>query len=82
MNDSRRSTLLLLSTEHCTLCEQALDLLLSMPELRGTTLNVVDVAEHEALLERYGPRLPVLCYEGRELDWPFGGAEVARLVGP
>lgn len=72
--------LTLLSTEHCSLCERALDLLLSMPELRGLTLRVVDVAEDEALLERYGPRLPVLIWAERELDWPFGAAEVAGLV--
>lgn len=78
MNDSR--TLVLLSTEHCTLCEAALDLLLSMPELKGMTLDVVDVALHEELQGRYGQRLPVLRYAGRELDWPFDGPRVARLV--
>jgi hypothetical protein len=87
MDDSRPSeapavgrTLTLLSTEHCTLCEQALDLLLSMPELRGLTLEVVDVARDDALLERYGMRLPVLILGARELDWPFGPAEVAGLM--
>lgn len=73
-------TLTLLSTEHCSLCERALDLLLSMPELRGLTLRVVDVARDDALLERYGERLPVLLWAERELDWPFGPAEVAGLL--
>lgn len=73
-------TLTLLSTEHCTLCELALDLLISMPELRGLTLRVQDVADDEALLERYGARLPVLRWGGRELDWPFGADDVATLV--
>jgi hypothetical protein len=72
--------LVLLSTEHCTLCEQALDLLVSMPELRGRTLDVVDVAADDALLERYGPRLPVLKIADRELAWPFTREDVARLV--
>jgi hypothetical protein len=72
--------LVLLSTEHCTLCEQALDLLVSMPELRGRTLDVVDVAADDALLERYGPHLPVLKIADRELAWPFTREDVARLV--
>ena len=75
--------LVLLSTEHCSLCEQALDLLVSMPELRGLPLHVVDVAEDETLLERYGARLPVLAVAGRELDWPFSREEVvAAVAGP
>lgn len=70
----------LLSTEHCTLCEQALDLLVSMPELGGMPLQVVDVAEDQGLLERYGERLPVLAVGGRELDWPFTRGEVAAFL--
>jgi len=72
--------LVLYSTDHCTLCERALDLLLSMPESRGLALQVVDVAEAPALLDRYGPRLPVLEVGGRELDWPFGRDDVARAI--
>lgn len=73
--------LTLMSTDHCQLCEQALDLLLGMPELRGRALRVVDVAEHDELLARYGERLPVLVAEHEELDWPFHRADVVRLLG-
>jgi len=72
--------LVVFSTDHCALCERALDLLLSMPELRGLTLDVVDVAADPVLLESHGPRLPVLSVEGRELDWPFTREAVARLL--
>jgi hypothetical protein len=72
--------LVLLSTDHCSLCERALDLLLSMPELRGLALQVVDVADDDALTERYGERLPVLLGGGRELDWPFAAADVRTLL--
>jgi len=72
--------LVLYSTDHCTLCERALDLLLSMPESRGLALVVVDVAESEALLECYGARLPVLAVGARELEWPFDRAAVARAM--
>ena len=65
-----------MSTDHCTLCDQALDVLTSMPELRGLALVVVDVAQDTRLIERYGERLPVLLFRGRELDWPFTGADL------
>ncbi len=61
----------LMSTDHCTLCEEALALLFEIPELAGRRLAVVDVAEDPALVERYGERLPVLRIGERELDWPF-----------
>ncbi|MFU8816420.1 MAG: glutaredoxin family protein [Pseudomonadales bacterium] len=72
--------LVLLSTTHCTLCERALDVLLSMPELRGRQLRVVDVVEDDALLERYGMRLPVLLAGARELNWPFAADDVAGFL--
>jgi glutaredoxin len=72
--------LVLLSTDHCTLCERAFELLASMPELRGVRLDVVDVADDEALLERYGERVPVLVAGGRTLAWPFDAAAVAAWL--
>jgi hypothetical protein len=72
--------LLLYSTEPCSLCERALDLLFSMPELRALTLDVVDVAGDAGLTERYGPRLPVLVAGTRELDWPFDRADVLSAL--
>lgn len=70
----------LYSTDHCQLCERALDLLLTMPELNGRTLTVIDVADDDALLTRYGERLPVLRLAGAELDWPFDAAAVRALI--
>jgi len=72
--------LVLLSTKHCSLCEQALDLLFSMPELGGHPLRVVDVVDDDTLLARYGERLPVLVVHGQELFWPFTTADVCRLL--
>jgi hypothetical protein len=68
--------LLLYSTDPCSLCERALDLLFSMPELRALTLDVVDVADDPALTDRYGPRIPVLMVGPVELGWPFDRASV------
>ena len=65
------SSLQLYSTEHCSLCEQALDLLLSLPELAGHTLTVLDIADSESLLIEYGERIPVLKAGQSELCAPF-----------
>jgi len=72
--------LVLLSTDHCSLCERALDLLLSMPELRGWQLQVIDVADDDVLQARYGARLPVLLAGGRELGWPFATKDVLQWL--
>jgi len=81
---SNELKVILYSTDHCTLCEQALDLLLSMPELAGTQLKVVDVALDDALQARYGERLPVLELasgaDSRALDWPFDAPIVAASI--
>ncbi len=79
--------LVLYSTDHCSLCEEALELLFSMPELAGQSVRVVDVATDDALLSRYGERLPVLALTSaagephpRSLDWPFDGEAVRDLL--
>lgn len=73
-------SLLMYGTSACSLCDQAFDLLMSMPELAGLTLRVVDVATDAALVERYGARLPVLAHAGAELDWVFTAEQVRRLL--
>lgn len=78
--------LVLYTTDHCTMCTRALDLLLSMPELAGLPLDVEDVVADQALVDRYGERLPVLTWRsanrqpGDELDWPFAAPEVSAWV--
>ena len=66
----------LYSTEHCSLCEQALDLLLSMPEMAGHELLVVDIAGSDELLARYGETIPVLKAGDAELCAPFDRAGI------
>lgn len=62
-------TLLLYTTSGCHLCEQAEALLLRV----GEPVETVEIADDEALLERYGVRIPVLRHResGSELGWPF-----------
>lgn len=73
-------TLVLYSTDHCALCEEALEALFSMPELQGWALKVIDVAADPDLLERYGERIPVLSANGIDYDGPFDRGALAAFL--
>lgn len=74
----QETSLLLYGTDGCHLCEAAAALLIQL----GLTWHDVDVAQEDALLERYGSRIPVLRRaDGRgELGWPFRAEDVLRLL--
>ncbi|MCB1649375.1 MAG: glutaredoxin family protein [Pseudomonadales bacterium] len=82
------SVFILYSTESCHLCEQAQALL--VPVLNHVNamaqtpvrLQVQDIADSEALVARYGVRIPVLCYAagGQELAWPFDQAQAFAFI--
>jgi len=70
--------LLLYSTSHCHLCEQAKVLLAQT----GVYAKHVDIVEDDALLEIYGTRIPVVkrLDNGEELGWPFDVALLLRFL--
>ena len=74
------SQLILYSTSHCTLCEQALELLFQVPRVAGLDLKVVDIANDDSLLERYGEKIPVLKMHSRELLAPFDAEDIAQFL--
>jgi hypothetical protein len=63
--------LTLYTTEHCHLCEAAMELLLSLPELPSLELRVVDIVSDDRLFERYAQCIPVLVAGGEELTSPI-----------
>jgi len=71
--------LLLYTTSGCHLCERAEALI---QRRMDASLELVEIADDAALLERYGVRIPVLCRVDthQELDWPFDGPAVDRLL--
>ncbi len=73
-------SLTLYSTSHCHLCELAHALLMPLPA--GFRLEIIDIAEDEALLAQYGTRIPVLHRQDTkaELNWPFNAKDVALLL--
>ncbi len=74
-------TLTLYSTQACQLCDRALELLGSMPELGHVELDVVDIALDDELLSRYERQIPVLRGPEGEIAWPFNADEVLAFLG-
>ncbi|AXN30400.1 glutaredoxin family protein [Vibrio coralliilyticus] len=59
----------LYSTEGCHLCETAFDLTKQLNI--SHQVEIVDIAFDDELFSRYGVTIPVLNYQGNELNWPF-----------
>jgi len=63
------------TTDGCHLCEEATallrDLLMQSPE--QYQIEVIDIAQSDALIEQYGTRIPVVSrvLDTAELGWPF-----------
>ena len=72
------STLLLLGTSACHLCEQADALLLPL----NIAYTKVDIAEQEQWQEGYAIKIPVLfdTEQQHELCWPFTAEEIQDFV--
>lgn len=72
--------LTLYSTSHCHLCELAHTHLLHFPD--GFKLEVIDIADDEALLAQYGLRIPVLHRSDTniEINWPFNEADILEYL--
>lgn len=64
--------LILYSTVGCHLCEQALDVITPLLT-EEYKLREIDISDSDALMERYGIRIPVIAREpdGAEINWPF-----------
>lgn len=75
--------LLLYTTNGCHLCDEALKLLEQLADRREFTLESVDIANHPALVERYGIRIPVVKNQksNKEIGWPFDIEALEILIG-
>ena len=66
-------------TDDCTLCDEALSMLLASNALRGVVVTTIDVATNDELFESLAEHIPVLEYQGISLMWPFSEEEAAAL---
>lgn len=73
--------LTLYSTSGCHLCELAEALIAPLlPE--HCSVEIIDIAESDQLIEQYGIRIPVLQRpdDGSELGWPFDGEDFLAFL--
>lgn len=70
------------TTSNCHLCELAETLLMHTPLPEPIPVDAIDIAQSEALVARYGTRIPVLRRDdtGQELDWPFDQARLLAFL--
>jgi hypothetical protein len=69
----------------CHLCEDAEALLRQLFGTNFSQVEAIEISESDALVERYGIRIPVIAYrsengEWRELGWPFDAARLAEFL--
>ena len=71
----------LLGTLGCHLCEVAEAILMPLVE-HGLLVELVDIADDPADVERYGLLIPVMrrCDSGAELLWPFDTEQVVAFL--
>ena len=72
----------LYTTEACTLCEEAGDMLLPLAHEAGLILDYVEISDSDQLVEDYGLRIPVVGREGveEELGWPFSREQLSAFI--
>lgn len=70
--------ILLYTTQHCSLCDAAMDALLALPEVQGSHLRTIDVALDEKLTAAYGARIPVVVVGTQEIQAPFDQSTLQR----
>lgn len=68
----------LYSTSGCHLCELAYDFLKQAHVADQVT--IIDIAFDDELFSRYGVTIPVLTYQGIELNWPFDFHELTQWL--
>jgi glutaredoxin-related protein len=70
---------ILYGTDFCHLCDEAEAVVREV----GIAADFIDIAENDALLEKYGTRIPVLqrVDTGEELGWPFDATAITRFLG-
>ncbi|TFY95279.1 glutaredoxin family protein [Pseudomonas nabeulensis] len=71
----------LFTTLGCHLCELAEEEIMPLVE-HGLLVELVDIADSEALFEAYGLRIPVLrrVDTGAELGWPFDTEQAVSFL--
>jgi hypothetical protein len=72
----------LMTTSGCHLCDHAVEVLVQVLDPEKFTVDLVDIAYEDELMERYAERIPVLVFKAqkKELGWPFDQAQLSAFV--
>lgn len=81
-NRSDPLVLELMTTSGCHLCDQAVDVIVNGLDGRNFTIDLVDIAFDDALMDRYAVRIPVLVcpQQTKELAWPFDSRQLSDFA--
>ena len=76
------SRLVLYGTLGCHLCTVAEELLVLTVDLQQFPVELIDIADDDNLVDRYGVRIPVLLdsVTGDELGWPFDALQLQQFI--
>ncbi len=68
----------LMGTLGCHLCEVAEQLIVAEVDMQAYATYQVDIADEDALMEKYALTIPVLVdvNTGMELNWPFDAEQL------
>jgi hypothetical protein len=74
--------LLLYTTSHCHLCEQAEALLTELTERHMLRWQAIEISNDDHLMLMYGTRIPVIKIKNKlaELGWPFTTETVMDFI--
>lgn len=60
---------LVFSKDHCPLCDEAESLMKGLQTEFSFDLQIIDIYEDDALLEKYQLMIPVIVIDGEEADY-------------
>jgi predicted DCC family thiol-disulfide oxidoreductase YuxK len=74
--------LILYSTSHCHLCEEALKILNHFSQTHTIEYKIVEITDDDILLNHYGTRIPVIqnTTTKQEINWPFNMRDLLLIM--
>ncbi|WP_017726324.1 glutaredoxin family protein [Halalkalibacterium ligniniphilum] len=64
--------------EQCPLCEKGFTLLKALQRELSFSINVIDIYQEDALVEKYGMMIPVVAIDNEEIDFGILSEEKIR----
>lgn len=74
--------LILYTTSHCHLCEQAETILTGIKKEYPINLHSIEISNDDHLTDLYGIRIPVIkrVDTQAEISWPFCASDILKLI--